>query len=177
MRPLGRTTVKSLTACAAFAALLALGLSVATAGTSEDAECRGVPATIVAGQGAFLRGTSGPDVILAGAGFDAISARGGRDRICAGRGNDYVKSGPGGDVVFGDRGNDDVFGGGGTDVVRGGPDRDYLEGGDGRGDLCRGGPPASHEHRRGDAADRRSCERITNAQPVRLEEVPDSPTP
>ena len=168
--------MESLVACAALAAL-ALGLSVATAGTSEDAECHGVPATIDAGQGAFTRGTNGPDVIVAGDGFDAISARGGRDRICAGRGNDYVKSGPGDDVVFGDRGDDDVFGGGGTDVLRGGPDRDYLEGGGGRDDLCRGGAPAGHERRRGDAADRRSCERIRNAQPVRLEEVPDTPTP
>ena len=92
-------------------------------------------------------GTSGPDVICAGAGADEIHGLGGRDLVQAGRGNDRVFGGPGRDEIVGDDGDDVLHGGGGPDLVfaddgddlvRGGPGGDHLQGGTGRDRLYGG---------------------------------------
>jgi Ca2+-binding RTX toxin-like protein len=62
----------------------ALRVPVAQAKVSE-AKCGGHRATIVGtSKGEHIRGTAGPDVIVAGAGNDVIRSRGGKDIVCGG---------------------------------------------------------------------------------------------
>jgi Ca2+-binding RTX toxin-like protein len=142
--------------------------------TPPPLTCDGRPATI-SGNGAnnVIKGTKGPDVIVAGAGNDRIKGRGGDDLICAGAGRDKVRAGGGEDVVFGgdgrdklsgnkgadrihgeadnDRlrggaGNDRLFGEDGDDALFGGSGGDFMDGGPDR-DRCAGGPGADTEVR------------------------------
>jgi Ca2+-binding RTX toxin-like protein len=75
-----------------------------------------------------IRGTSGPDVIVANDRPNFINGKGGNDIICArgrgdvvrgGAGNDILSTGPGNDEVWGDRGNDVVLGRHGSDEAVG----------------------------------------------------------
>lgn len=70
----------------------------------------------------FIRGSSGADVIDAGAG---------NDRVWAGAGDDVVLGGAGNDILYGEKGSDYLFGGEGNDILYGGDDNDYLFGGSG----------------------------------------------
>ncbi|MGE7989820.1 retention module-containing protein [Pseudomonas sp. NPDC089554] len=63
--------------------------------------------------GSTLNGTSGDDVLLAGAG------------------NDTLVAGDGNDVLVGGEGNDKLYGGNGDDLLIGGPGDDLLDGGAG----------------------------------------------
>ena len=126
--------------------------------------CMGETATIV-GTNADdnIRGTDGPDVIVARRGADRVEALGGDDLVClgpggtydgaktevvlGGGGNDRVSGGPGTDHIYGGRGSDLLRGGGGrdrifgeegSDLVDGGGGADDLDGGDGD-DVVRGG--------------------------------------
>ena len=120
-------------------------------------ECSGRAATIVGTSGSDrLRGTSGPDVIVAGKGNDTVRGLGGRDRLCGNRGRDRmvggggkdrlrggqsadtVRGGPRADRLEGAKGGDDLRGGAGRDRLSGSRDDDALRGGDGR-DRLKGG--------------------------------------
>lgn len=110
--------------------------------------CRGHIATIEGSEGAdLIKGTTGNDVIVAGAGDDEVRARYGHDIVCGGGGADSIKGGIGRDRVFGGTGddtifgkleNDRLFGGSGSDLLDGGPDEDLILGGMGTDDI-RGG--------------------------------------
>jgi hypothetical protein len=95
-----------------------VSLTAPTAPSSP--RCHGVAATLIGSPHADrLRGTSGPDVIVAFGGDDKINGRGGRDRICARRGDDRVTAGWGDDRVLGGPGSDHLRGGAGRDMIRG----------------------------------------------------------
>jgi sugar lactone lactonase YvrE len=70
-----------------------------------------------------LRGTKGPDVIVAYGGKDTILGLGGKDLLCGGAGRD---------VISGGGGKDRLFGQGGADALRGGKGKDKLVGGAGK---------------------------------------------
>ncbi|MEL6985317.1 MAG: ExeM/NucH family extracellular endonuclease, partial [Actinomycetota bacterium] len=94
--------------------------------------CNGLPATIVGtDSGELIKGTSGPDVIVALGGNDTIFSYGGDDVICAGDGNDRVFSGWGDDTVLGEDGRDYLVGSVGADTLLGGLGNDYLFGNSG----------------------------------------------
>lgn len=91
--------------------------------------CFGKPATIV-GSG-FIRGTAGPDVIVATVPGSEVHAYGGNDRIC---GAFLVYAGAGADrIVFGKRSTvPELSGGPGDDIIYYlTPDFGYLSGGRG----------------------------------------------
>jgi Tol biopolymer transport system component len=77
--------------------------------------CGGRPATIVGSDaGEKLKGTAGPDVIVANGGNDRIKGLAGRDRICGGAGRDRLAGGKGAkDLCRGQQGKD--FGGKGCE--------------------------------------------------------------
>jgi len=91
--------------------------------------CQGRKATI-AGNAASntLRGSSRPDVILAGAGNDRISGLGGNDIVCGGPGADRIAGGSGNDRLGGEGGNDRISGGSGNDRLGGGSGNDRISG-------------------------------------------------
>ena len=120
----------------------------------EKPLCQGADATIVAGRGELVRGTSAADVIVAAGGGERIRSRGGADLICAaggrdairaGGGADRVRGGAGADQIRGQAGKDALRGNGGGDRISGGGSGDRLNGGPGR-DRCRGG--AGHDRTR-----------------------------
>jgi Ca2+-binding RTX toxin-like protein len=131
---------------AALGALFALG----AAPSADDPRCRGrVPTIMGSDEAERLQGTSGRDVIWAGAGDDEIHASLGNDLVCGGpgadlvhggRGNDTVDGGAGsGDRVIGDLGDDHLFGGAGElDEVAGSLGIDTINGGPGSFDLVHG---------------------------------------
>ena len=89
--------------------------------------CSGQLATIIGTGGAdLLRGTPGPDVILALGGPDRVRAGAGTDFVCGGAGRDRLKGGPGPDLLLGGAGRDRIAGGRGTDSCSGGLARDRL---------------------------------------------------
>lgn len=75
-----------------------------------------------------LRGTPGPDGILAFGGNDRVRALGGNDGVCAGPGKDRVSGGGGKDRLRGEGGRDLLKGGGGKDRLNGGPGKDTCVG-------------------------------------------------
>src|SRR4051812_4916396 len=98
--------------------IVALGSpSIASAAVPQ---CMGHKATIVLKpQRIQIRGTSGPDVIVANDRPNFINGKGGNDIICArgrgdvvrgGAGNDILSTGSGNDTIRDDRGNDVVLG-------------------------------------------------------------------
>lgn len=94
--------------------------------------CNGVGATIVGQPGqATVRGTQGPDVIVALEPGVRVDGRGGDDIICTDVGDNIVNGGAGNDYVFSGPGNDTVDGGSGDDAIWGGPGDDTLLGGTG----------------------------------------------
>ena len=82
-----------------------------------------------------ILGTSGPDVINAGAGNDTICGGGGDDIINAGNGADHVFAGDGDDVVTAGQGRDFIDAGAGDDFVSGGKGKDTIDGRTGNDDL------------------------------------------
>ena len=143
----------------ALAVVLALGAVGAMAPTNAaapaaaDLECFGVTATIVGTPGDdVIRGTNGPDVIVAGRGDDRINGRGGDDLICGRSGDDKIRGGNGDDRVLGWRGDDLILGGSGNDRLLGGLQADKILGGSGDDvlnggaatDECDGGPGVNH---------------------------------
>ena len=69
--------------------------------------CNGKAATIVAGAGATaVRGTQGPDVIVAPTGNVRIDGRGGNDTICTGSGDNIINGGAGDDWIDGGAGDE-----------------------------------------------------------------------
>jgi thermitase len=71
-----------------------------------------------------LEGTSGRDVICAGAGDDTFRGLGGDDVVYGGRGADTIRGNDGHDRLFGEEGDDTIIGGAGRDTIRGGAGRD-----------------------------------------------------
>ena len=100
--------------------------------------CNGKAATIVGTAGATVRGSQGPDVIVALSGDVRIDGRGGNDTICTGSGTDIVNGGAGDDWIDAGDGTNTVDGGAGSDVIRAGSGNDTLLG-DGGNDRVDGG--------------------------------------
>jgi hypothetical protein len=92
---------------------------------SDDATCKGKPATIVGTNGRDVRkGTSGKDVIVGLGGNDKLSGLAGNDLICGGAGKDKLKGGKGNDKLLGEAGKDTLKGGAGNDKLKGGAGKD-----------------------------------------------------
>ena len=100
--------------------------------------CNGKTATIVGAPGATVRGTQGPDVIVALSGDVRVDGRGGNDTICTGPGSDIVNGGAGDDWIDAGDGVNTADGGAGHDVIRAGSGNDTLLG-DGGNDRVDGG--------------------------------------
>lgn len=132
-------------------------LAMSSPGVASAEElCRGREPTVV-GTNNYdeIYGTSGDDVIAAGAGGDQIYGLSGDDVICGGPGPDVIFGDSGSDVLIGgadgdqlnadgrlgesnnamvfpeDSGDDEVYGGAGDDQVRGQPGDDLISGGPG----------------------------------------------
>lgn len=85
--------------------------------------------SIVSGAGHdLLRGNGGNDVIDAGDGNDTVLADGGDNVVYGGNGNDELHSGSGDDTLWGQNGNDTLFAGDGDDSVDGAAGNDSLDG-------------------------------------------------
>ena len=121
-----------------------LGLPMG-ADASHGRRCAGRPATVI-GHEDLIRGTQGPDVILASGLDETIMALDGDDVVCAGGGNDVVYAGDGNDLVSGGWGENQLSGGAGDDILFGGVDSDVVMGQDGN-DLVRGGPDGTAQPR------------------------------
>ncbi len=155
------------------AGLVVTGLAPVGAAAQNSCTIRGTSGDDV------LIGTSGPDVICAGAGDDRVEGRGGDDVIYGGDGDDVLVGESGDDRIFGGPGadhlegtlGDDVLGGGpgddtllgaqgedrlwgdlGDDLIEGGRDRDEANGGEGD-DIVRGGETISGRYRPTDDGD------------------------
>jgi hypothetical protein len=130
-----RVRVALVAAAVSIVALVPLSASAARS------TCFGKKPTIEGDRGdERLRGTPGPDVVLALGGDDHILGRGGRDLICAGPGNDVVGGGGGRDRISGQGSNDRLYGGSGNDrLFAGSGVGNYLLGNDGD-DVLKGGP-------------------------------------
>ncbi|MDX6580830.1 MAG: large repetitive protein, partial [Solirubrobacterales bacterium] len=150
----------SLLIVAGLLAILAAGTAIALQGGGGDraidpdgTTCFGRTPTIVGtdANDGLLKGTDGPDVIIAARGADDVDAGGGNDLIClrgegdrtdAGDGNDRVRGGGGEDTIFGGNGNDDLRGGRDDDQIFGDAGNDNIDGRHGD-DGCTGG--AGHD--------------------------------
>jgi Ca2+-binding RTX toxin-like protein len=91
--------------------------------------CDGKPATIVGASGGdILKGTPGPDVIVAGGqdGDDSVKGNGGNDVICGNGSHDGLMGGPGNDILLGQKGKDALDGGKGKDLCNGGAGHDVA---------------------------------------------------
>jgi len=130
--------------CAGLAALLLLGLTVATASSA-----------------AVKSGNRGADSLIGTARADTILGRGGDDTLAGGGGGDQLLGGPGADLLIGGTGTDKIVAGPGSDRVRGGAGDDRVAAADGGVDRvnCGGG---SADAVTADAVDRVgvSCERV-----------------
>jgi Ca2+-binding RTX toxin-like protein len=113
---------------ATVAAFVCSGALLLTPPAGARPHCNGRPVTISKHRG-HIRGTAGPDVIVAGAGADRISAGGGRDLICSGGGADVVNGGNGRDHILAGAGDDTIIGGPGGEVAVGGSGSDRIFGG------------------------------------------------
>ncbi len=114
----------------------ALAATGAFKGSHRSGEsCLGQPATIVAGSGKELSGSSRRDVIVGSSGADHIEGGGGNDLICAGAGADVVSGGGGDDRILGEAGADLLRGNAGDDRIGGGKGRDRCLGGGGSNKL------------------------------------------
>jgi len=101
-------------------ALLAAWLSVSMPADAAPS-CGGRRATIVGTNSRdVIKGTDGPDVIVAGGKRDLIHGLGGNDRICGGTGDD---------AIYGEDGNDRLFGDEDQDFLVPGPGHDRIVGG------------------------------------------------
>lgn len=103
--------------------------------------CNGLGATIVGRPGqTAIRGTQGPDVIVALEDGVRIDSRGGDDTICAGPGDNIINGGAGDDWIQDLEGANTIdlgagantaFGGPGNDTILGGTGNDTVNAGDG----------------------------------------------
>ncbi|MBI1423089.1 MAG: retention module-containing protein [Gammaproteobacteria bacterium] len=92
------------------------------------------------GEGLFLVGTPGDDVLITRGGADTLDGLEGNDTLIAGGGPDVIHGGPGDDMIvglggpdqlYGDEGNDEIVGHGGPDLIDGGPGDDIIYAGGG----------------------------------------------
>src|SRR5688572_2243908 len=100
-------------AAAGFAAIAALGATVAVAG---GINCTGGPCTGTE-EGEFIAGSKLPDQIRALGGNDFVEGHGANDLIRGGEGSDVSIGGPGTDVQKDGRGSDSPAGGEGPDTL------------------------------------------------------------
>lgn len=98
----GRIAVVAIGAAAA--AVLTSGVATA----APSATCGGKTVTIF-GEGGYIWGTEGDDVILGTAGYDEIYAGGGNDVVCALGGDDHVQGDEGSDTIYAGAGNDNLL--------------------------------------------------------------------
>jgi len=136
-----RRTVGSALVGLALLVVAAVPTVAAAALPSVTPVCNLKAATIVAQPGATsVRGTQGPDVIVALERGVRIDGRGGDDTICAGdgdniinggAGNDWINGGNGVNTIDGGAGNDTMFAGTGNDTILGDTGNDDIVAGDG----------------------------------------------
>lgn len=122
-------------------ALLVGGLFPATA-AAVTPTCNGLGATIVGHAGdVAIRGTQGPDVIVALDGDVRIDGSGGDDTICAGSGDNIINGGAGNDWINGGDGANTIGVGAGNNTafaIVTGAGTDRIDGGKGF-DTCQAG--------------------------------------
>ena len=130
-----------------FGLLLAIGafpMSVSAGGAGPTGGvtpvCNGLAATIVGQPGqTTIRGTQGPDVIVALEPGVRIDARGGDDTVCAGAGDNIINGGAGNDWISGGDGNNTIDVGTGDNVAIAGDGNDTIVGGSGNDTVNAGG--------------------------------------
>ena len=103
--------------------------------------CNGLAPTIVGQPGeTAIRGTQGPDVIVALEPGVRVDGRGGDDTICTGAGdniinggagNDWINGGDGANTIDGGSGDNAMSAGSGNDIILGGIGNDTVSAGDG----------------------------------------------
>lgn len=180
--------VRRISLALTLAAAMASTLASPASSVAAPPTCFGEPATIV-GEG-VLRGTPGPDVIVATSSATEVHAGPGNDRICGsplaygGDGNDRILLGRSvsGDIeLMGQRGADLIvvtaplfaflYGGAGPDVLKarggeqwllGGPGSDRMSGGAGPDQLLGGG--GQDRAYGGDGVDRCDAERVRGCE-------------
>lgn len=79
----------------------------------------------------LLEGLVGDDLLLAGSGNDELFGNDGADTLAGGSGNDTLEGGNGPDLLDGEEGNDSIVGGNGADTILGRGGNDIINGGDG----------------------------------------------
>lgn len=109
-----------------------------------DLSARG-PSGVDYAKNIIIRGDSGNDIIIGGAGMDTIYGDDGNDLLLGWRGADTLYGGAGDDTIYGDdfgfngiAGDDFLYGQAGNDTLYGGARTDRLEGGDGNDTLYGG---------------------------------------
>lgn len=109
-----------------------------------DLSARG-PSGVDYAKNIIIRGDSGNDTIIGGAGMDTIYGDDGNDLLLGWRGADTLYGGAGDDTIYGDdfgfngiAGDDFLYGQAGNDTLYGGARTDRLEGGDGNDTLYGG---------------------------------------
>lgn len=91
---------------------------------------------IIAGAGAdLIEGGAGSDTVAGGSGADEIYGNGGADRLSGNAGDDRLFGGTGPDLLFGNSGDDLLSGNRGADTLDGGVGDDELYGGAGNDEL------------------------------------------
>ena len=94
--------------------------------------CNGKAATIVGQPGeTAIRGTQGPDVIVALEDGVRVDGRGGDDTICTAGGDNIINGGAGDDWINGGEGNNTIDGGSGNNTMSAGSGNDTILGGSG----------------------------------------------
>ncbi|WP_278453454.1 cadherin domain-containing protein [Stutzerimonas kunmingensis] len=89
-------------------------------------ELHDIDFAVVVGNGVFVRGGSGANVVYGGAGSQYILLGEADDVLYGGADDDTVGSEGGNDRIFGNAGNDTLFGGEGEDLLHGGADTDVA---------------------------------------------------
>lgn len=79
----------------------------------------------------YIRGNSGQDTIVSGAGNDRAYGGSGADVIRGDNGDDQIVGDSGSDMIWGGSGNDTISGNEGADVISGGAGHDSISGDDG----------------------------------------------
>ncbi|MCA3510992.1 MAG: hypothetical protein IOC72_10060, partial [Rhodobacter sp.] len=117
------------------AALSALGIEAASAGSGADSltgDKDDVNYVLAGNAGAdTLTGAGGKDILLGGSGADVLTGRAGDDALFGGSEDDRLFGGLGDDQLTGEAGNDLLDGAEGDDVLDGGSGSDSLQGGAG----------------------------------------------
>jgi uncharacterized repeat protein (TIGR02059 family) len=106
--------------------LEALVIDASSLPSGTTLELRNVDFAVVIGEGIYVRGGDGANIVYGGVGSQNIVLGADDDILFGGAGDDVIGSEGGADQLFGNSGNDTLFGGAGADVLHGGADTDIA---------------------------------------------------